>query len=237
MDYSNIFTTYNSVDPIVYTNIPNPTPSNIKMKSPLQELLFKLEQNQTLKKVQEDPKNSKLEDIDYSYLDKYHLKEQAPQNKPIENNQITSFKNQQDFINTMKPIYQKVLSEKGIDTSYADYLVAQSALESGWGKHQAGKFNLGGIKVPSKQRGKGLGTVRKTREVINGQNKYIEDEFRNFNDLEDYARFHVNLLNNMNYQAFKGDFINNVVRGGYATDPKYKQVLQNMYNQIRNNYG
>ena len=37
----------------------------------------------------------------------------------------------------------------------------------------------------------------------------------------------------MNYQAFDGDFINNVVRGGYATDPKYREVLNNVYNQIR----
>jgi flagellum-specific peptidoglycan hydrolase FlgJ len=35
----------------------------------------------------------------------------------------------------MKPIYEKVLKKYGIDSSYADYLVAQSALESGWGKH------------------------------------------------------------------------------------------------------
>ena len=37
-------------------------------------------------------------------------------------------------------------------------LVAQSALESNWGKSQSGKFNFGGIK--------GKGTIRKTREVI-----------------------------------------------------------------------
>lgn len=231
MDYSNIFTTYNSVDPPIWIEAEDTYGEPIRIENPLYELFNRFENNLD--------SNSQEEISDEeSLLDKYTISK--PKLKDTTSSSISyssNFKTKQDFVNTMKPIYQKVLSEKGIDTSYADYLVAQSALESGWGKHQAGKFNLGGIKVPSKQRGKGLGTVRKTREVINGQNKYIEDEFRNFNDLEDYARFHVNLLNNMNYQAFKGDFINNVVRGGYATDPKYKQVLQNMYNQIRNNYG
>lgn len=47
----------------------------------------------------------------------------------------------------MKPIYESILTSKGIDKSYADYLVAQAALESNWGKSQSGKNNLSGIKL------------------------------------------------------------------------------------------
>ena len=225
MDYNNIFTTYNSVDPPVW--ITNETPQeSIKLENPLYGLLDRFQNNMETTSTEQDEEQESLQD-------KYE--EVKPKQESI--TPTKSFKTQADFVNTMKPIYKKILEENGIDTNYADYLVAQSALESTWGKSQSGKFNLGGIKVPFKQKGKGLGTGRKTREVVNGKNVYIEDEFRNFKDLEDYARFHVGLLNNMNYKAFNGNFIDNVVRGGYATDPRYKQVLQDVYNQIKRNYG
>lgn len=62
---------------------------------------------------------------------------------------------------------------------------------------------------------------------------YINDSFRDFKDINDYANYHVSLLNNKRYQAFSGgDFIDRVVKGGYATDPNYKKALSNVYNQI-----
>lgn len=62
---------------------------------------------------------------------------------------------------------------------------------------------------------------------------YINDSFRDFKDIDDYANYHVSLLNNKRYQAFSGgDFIDRVVKGGYATDPNYKRALSNVYNQI-----
>lgn len=61
----------------------------------------------------------------------------------------------------------------------------------------------------------------------------INDSFRDFKDINDYANYHVSLLNNKRYNAFNsGDFIDSVVKGGYATDPKYKKALTNVYNQI-----
>lgn len=62
---------------------------------------------------------------------------------------------------------------------------------------------------------------------------YVNDSFRDFKDINDYANYHVSLLNNKRYQAFSGgDFIDRVVEGGYATDPNYKRALSNVYNQI-----
>ena len=62
---------------------------------------------------------------------------------------------------------------------------------------------------------------------------YVNDSFRDFKDINDYANYHVSLLNNKRYQAFSGgDFIDRVVKGGYATDPNYKRALSNVYNQI-----
>lgn len=143
---------------------------------------------------------------------------------PPTNIKFTGSKN---FISKMKPIFESALAQKGLNPKYADYLVAQSALESGWGKHQSGKFNLGGIK--------GKGSVRRTREVIDGKDTYINDSFRDFNSLEDYANYHVGLLNNKRYNAFNsGDFIDRVVKGGYATDPSYRSILTKMYQRVIN---
>lgn len=62
---------------------------------------------------------------------------------------------------------------------------------------------------------------------------YVNDSFRDFKDINDYVNYHVSLLNNKRYQAFSGgDFIDRVVKGGYATDPNYKRALSNVYNQI-----
>lgn len=133
-----------------------------------------------------------------------------------------------EFKSTMLPLYEKLLKENNINPEFAEYLVAQDALESGWGKHISGKNNLGGIK--------GKGTTLRTREVINGQDVYINDSFKDFASLEDYARYKINLLNNKRYQAFSGttsEFASRVAGGGYATDPRYKDVLNNMMNSVR----
>lgn len=174
------------------------------------------------------------------YVDNYTLEEEIYDN-PFDNNPFIMnkekievkpplkkghkvFSGKTDFIETMKPIYKSVLKSKGLNENYADYLVAQSALESGWGKHQSGKNNFGGIK--------GKGTVKTTKEFINGKYVTIKDNFRDFDSLRDYAEYHVNLLNNSRYKAFNGNFISNVVKGGYATDPSYASKLLKMYKSV-----
>lgn len=230
-NFNNIFTTYNSVDPPELYDSDQIYTEQEKQIKPYNQVLSELLDNVILKKEQKnntDTTEKSQEDVpDNNFFTKKYVID-----SPIDTTKLTG--NKKNFINIMRPIYSKILKDKGLDQSYTDYLVAQSALESNWGKSQSGKFNLGGIKVPFKQRGKGLGTKRKTREVINGKDTYVEDEFRNFKDLEDYANYHINLLNNMNYQAFNGNFIDNVVRGGYATDPRYKAVLDNIYKQVHN---
>lgn len=149
-------------------------------------------------------------------------------------------KNNQDFVDKMRNAYSKVLEKKGIDTLYTDGLVAQAALESAWGKSQSGKNNLGGITVSDKYLDKVPHTMRKTKEWENGQYVSKVRAFRDFDSLEDYANYHVSLLNSEfknKYDAFKGDslndFVNRVVKGGYATDPKYGEKLASVIKSIQ----
>lgn len=139
-----------------------------------------------------------------------------------------TFQSKEDFKNVMIPIYTNILSEKGLNPLFAKSLVAQDGLESEWGSKPSGDNNFGGIKCN--------GRVKKTREVINGKDIYLDQEFRNFNSLEDYARYKVNLLNSKRYKAFDGgleDFSRRVSSGGYATDPRYKEILDKVIKSVK----
>lgn len=147
-------------------------------------------------------------------------KESKPTYTTSTNSTSSSFKSKNEFKAIMLPIYERILSQMGLNTAYAKALVAQDGLESAWGTKPSGKFNFGGIK--------GKGSVKRTREVINGKDVYINDSFRDFDSLEDYAKYKISLLNNR-YKAFTGDisgFADRVFRGGYATDPKYADTLK-----------
>lgn len=138
----------------------------------------------------------------------------------VQETTVHKFNSKKDFKDTMLPIYERLLKSKGLNPAFAKSLVAQDGLESAWGSKPAGSYNFGGIK--------GKGTTKRTREVINGKDIYINDQFRNFKSLEDYANFKIDLLNNKRYNAFSGDikeFANRVHRGGYATDPRYANIL------------
>lgn len=149
-------------------------------------------------------------------------------------------KNQKEFVDKMRAVYKDVLMKKGIDTKYADVLTAQSALESEWGKSQSGKFNFSGIKADKDDIDKGLYTVCKTTEYENGVEKKIYDKFRDFKSLEDFAEYKVNFVNRDRYKAFDGDsindYINRVVKGGYATAPNYGEILADTVKNIQSNY-
>lgn len=130
------------------------------------------------------------------------------------------FESKEDFKDTMIPIYEFLLIKRGLNPVFAKALVAQDGLESAWGSKPSGNFNFGGIK--------GKGSIKRTREVINGKDVYINDSFRDFNSLEDYANFKIDLLNSNRYNAFSGnisEFADRVQKGGYATDPNYSRTL------------
>lgn len=161
-----------------------------------------------------------IDSIETSEEESRAEKESKPTYTTSTNTTSSSFKSKNEFKATMLPIYERILSQMGLNTAYAKALVAQDGLESAWGTKPSGKFNFGGIK--------GKGSVKRTREVTNGKDVYINDSFRDFDSLEDYAKYKISLLNNR-YKAFTGDisgFADRVFRGGYATDPKYADTLK-----------
>lgn len=148
---------------------------------------------------------------------------------PNQSSTTKKFSNKREFIATMLPIYEKVLSQKGLPKDFARMIVAQDGLESAWGSKPSGKFNYGGIK--------GKGTTLDTKEFVNGKEVKVKDNFRDFKSLEDYATYKVNLLNNKRYNAFSkpiSEFADSVFKGGYATDPKYAEKLNKVIASVKN---
>lgn len=108
-------------------------------------------------------------------------------------------------------------------------VAAQWAVESGWGAKESGKNNFFGIKARPGQ----PGTMRRTREVLNGRTVYINDRFADYNTLEEGIAARVAFTKQNKRYTNSGYFTARtpyeaamaLQRGGYATDPNYANSL------------
>lgn len=94
---------------------------------------------------------------------------------------LTTINTNEDFINTIGPKAQKIADEHGI---YASVMIAQSILESGWGKSslsQAPNYNLFGIKGSYE----GQSVNLSTKEYSSNGSYNIFADFRSYNSYEE----------------------------------------------------
>ncbi|PCF94023.1 flagellar assembly peptidoglycan hydrolase FlgJ [Vreelandella nigrificans] len=117
----------------------------------------------------------------------------------------------------------------------AELILAQAALETGWGRHEiathqgGNSHNLFGIKAGSRWQGKTTDIV--THEYINGRRTQVVDTFRVYDSFEHAFTDYANLIgNNPRYagvvQAANAEqAARELQRGGYATDPLYADKL------------
>lgn len=133
-----------------------------------------------------------------------------------------------DFITAISPAARASAKATHIPASF---VVAQGALESGWGTSALSKraFNLFGVKADSSWHGDVL--TMDTREYLKGQWVTIPAKWRKYPDwqacIDDHAAF---LINNPRYRpAFAytsgTTFALAVAAAGYATDPQYGQKI------------
>ncbi|HEY4369384.1 MAG TPA: flagellar assembly peptidoglycan hydrolase FlgJ [Steroidobacteraceae bacterium] len=146
-----------------------------------------------------------------------------------------------DFIRSMWPHAQKAASEIGVDPHA---LLAQAALETGWGKSVPGTAagdssnNLFGIKAGSQWSG---ATVKvPTLEFEDGVAVRKVDSFRSYNSPADSFRDYAKLIRNSpRYENAVGagpdvaTFASALQEGGYATDPEYARKIVAITNEIR----
>lgn len=124
----------------------------------------------------------------------------------------------------------------------AELILAQAALETGWGRHEiatqdgGNSHNLFGIKAGSSWQGKTTDVV--THEYLNGQRTRLVDTFRVYDSFEeaftDYARL---IGDNPRYAAVTTagsaeQAARELQAGGYATDPAYAEKLIAVMNSM-----
>lgn len=141
------------------------------------------------------------------------------------------------FVNTLWPHARAASQATGIP---AHFMVAQAALESGWGKHEIRRadgspsFNLFGIKAGRNWPGAVVGAV--TTEYVNGVAQKTVEKFRAYSSYAEGFRDYANLLlSNPRYAAVleqhdAAGFARGLQQAGYATDPMYADKLMRILN-------
>jgi len=137
------------------------------------------------------------------------------------------------FVRAVWPYAEKAAQAIGVDPRM---LVAQAALETGWGKHVpqgsdgGSGNNLFGIKAGASWRGDSA--THQTQEFVDGRMQTESASFRTYDSLADSFADYVSFLqSNPRYQsALKvagngAAFAQALQRSGYATDPAYAKKL------------
>lgn len=152
-------------------------------------------------------------------------------NKTTQNFQTTLKKeilslsgNAESFVQKMLPYAQKVADEVNAPVSA---LLAQSALESGWGKSLSGDNNLFGIKDKN-------GKTVSTQEFLNGKMVKIQDNFKNYANIgESWAGYAQWIKKHIGTQEKDlQQFMSAMSISGYATDPNYVSKIEKIANKI-----
>ena len=147
--------------------------------------------------------------------------------------EISSYpENVQSFLNTIGPVAQQVAQENGI---YASVMIAQAALESGWGNSALSTqgHNLFGVKW----NGTGNYVTMPTQEYYGGQWHTINAKFQSYNSYYDSLTGYAQLIKNNFPNSTRANAatpqiaaanLKYGVYGSYATDPNYANLLDRM---------
>jgi len=147
----------------------------------------------------------------------------------------------EDFVKTLLPHARRAARALG---TRPEVLIAQAALETGWGKHMirggdgANSFNLFGIKADVRWQGERVGTD--TVEFRDGVMRKERASFRAYaSPAESFADYVAFLKDNPRYRDAlnqAGDasaFARALSEAGYATDPDYHGKVQQIMDSPR----
>lgn len=151
-----------------------------------------------------------------------------------------AFSSADEFVNTMLPMAREAAARIGVDPRY---LVAQAALETGWGKSVmraqdgSSSHNLFGIKAGSSWKGDSARAI--TSEFRNGEMVRETAQFRSYDSYKDSFHDLVTLLqtNNRYQDVVKSadnpeQFVRELQKAGYATDPDYASKISQIARQM-----
>lgn len=138
------------------------------------------------------------------------------------------------FVKSIWPAAQETARELGVS---ARALVAQAALETGWGRKLVGgrdSHNLFGIKATGGWQG---GRVNSgTHEYLGGRRVDLRDDFRAYDSVQQSFNDYAKLMRSRRYAGVlaAGDdparFARALQKAGYATDPSYAAKITSIAN-------
>lgn len=147
------------------------------------------------------------------------------------------FENPEEFVEKLMPLAEKVAGELGVDPRV---LLAQSALETGWGKFMvrstdgSNSNNLFNIKADTRWNGDSAQVS--TLEYRNGIAQREKAFFRSYDSYEDSFRDYVDFLKAsprykmaLESAADPYDYVQQLQEAGYATDPEYAEKIKNIF--------
>jgi flagellar protein FlgJ len=145
-----------------------------------------------------------------------------------------------NFIERMRPQAEAAAQAAGIPVTF---LLAQAALETGWGRHQpraadgATSHNLFGIKAGTGWQG--ARTLAATTEYVAGKAVTAVEAFRSYGSyaeaFQDFARLMRSSPRYSGVLSATGDgnaYAQKLQQAGYATDPRYAEKLARIIEAI-----
>jgi flagellar protein FlgJ len=142
----------------------------------------------------------------------------------------------ESFVTALWPHAQRAARELG---TRPELLLAQAALETGWGKHMirgtdgSNSFNLFGIKADARWRG--ARAVTETVEFADGLMRRQRATFRaypslgeSFSDYVDFLKTNPRYREALNRAADAPAFARELAAAGYATDPDYANKINSI---------
>jgi len=152
-----------------------------------------------------------------------------------------AFASADEFVATMLPLAKDAAARIGVDPTV---LVAQAALETGWGKSimrqsdGSSSHNLFGIKAQGGWKGPEARAI--TSEFRDGKMVKETADFRSYDSYADSFHDLVSFLQNNNrYQATiksadnPEQFVKELQKAGYATDPGYASKISQIAKQMK----
>ncbi|MRJ43399.1 flagellar assembly peptidoglycan hydrolase FlgJ [Idiomarina loihiensis] len=149
-----------------------------------------------------------------------------------------TFDSPQSFIDALKPHAERIAKEAGINP---DVLMAQAALETGWGKrlvpgkHGGSSNNLFNIKADTRWSGdkSHVSTLEFDGEVARKERAAFRSYANVEQSLQDYVDFikeHPRYQQALQVADDPAQYAEALQSAGYATDPQYAQKIQSVLN-------
>lgn len=161
----------------------------------------------------------------------------SSQNRVLPSDSGAPIQSADEFVQRLRPHAEQAARELGVDP---DILLAQAALETGWGQslikngNGSTSYNLFNIKADRSWQGRQAQVP--TLEYEGGVVKKVNAGFRSYGSFEESFKDYVQFIKNnpryenaLRHAGNPQQYVRELQRAGYATDPRYANKVLDIY--------